>query len=298
VDGEFAIPRKPDTHITLNGRDAKIITASYDFGSQHLLYSTSEIFTHIKQDSRDVILVYAYEGEHGEFAIASTSGDIRTYGVEANVSSSFDHNVLQVNYIHPDGSTYVSAVSSKDGSEILLVVSGYRCALRWWAPQSSGGDKVLVSGPYLVRSAEIEGSRLSLTGDTDANTDIEIIVSDVISEVTWNGIHVMVTPTQHGTLTGQLPGPEEDVEIPDLEKAKWKYSPASPETANNFNDSNWVAADHQATSNPWQPMTLPVLYADDYGMQYIIEISCFKTVHTYTCLIVCRLSHWKHLVSR
>ncbi|KAI8578859.1 hypothetical protein K450DRAFT_156599, partial [Umbelopsis ramanniana AG] len=265
ADGEFAIPRKLDTHITLNGRDAKILTASYDFGSQHLLYSTSEIFTHIKQDSRDVILVYAYEGEHGEFAITSVSGDIQAYGVDANVSNSFDHNVLQVNYIHPEGSTYISTTPSEDGSEMLLIVSGYSSALRWWAPQSSGGETVLVSGPYLVRSAEIEGSQLVLMGDTDVTTDIEIIVSEVISEVTWNGIHVVVTPTQYGTLTGQLPGPEQDVEIPDLAQATWKYSPASPETANDFNDTNWVPADHQATNNPRQPMNLPVLYADDYG---------------------------------
>lgn len=270
IDGKFAIPRKPETHITLNGRDAKILTACYDFGSQHLLYSTSEIFTHIKQDSRDVILVYAYENEDGEFAITSESGDLRVYGADSTVSSTFNKNVLQINYNHPDGNTYISTASATDGNEILLIVAGYSSASRWWAPQTSEGQSVLVSGPYLVRSAGIEGGLLSLTGDTDFDTKIEIIVSQSVNEVTWNGVNVIVKPTQYGTLTGQLPGPEEDIKIPDMEKAIWKYSPASPETANDFNDSNWVAADHQTTSNPWQPITLPVLYADDYGMQCIM----------------------------
>jgi beta-galactosidase len=286
VDGKFAIPRKPGTHITLNGRDAKILTASYDFGSQHLLYSTSEIFTHIKQDSRDVILVYAYEKEDGEFAITSESGDIRVYGVDSTVSSTFEKNVLQVNYKHPDGSTYISTASAKDGSEILLIVAGYSSASRWWAPQSSRGQTVLVSGPYLVRSAEIKGGLLSLTGDTDVNTNIEIIVSDSVSEVTWNGVNVIVKPTQYGTLTGHLPGPEEDIEIPDLAKATWKYSPASPETANEFNDSNWVTADHQTTSNPWQPTSPPVLYADDYGMKCIVGLPFLK-LHIYSHMFNC-----------
>jgi len=39
----------------------------------------------------------------------------------------------------------------------------------------------------------------------------------------------------------------------------------SPETAPGFGDSSWTVADHMTTSNLTVPVTLPVLYADDYG---------------------------------
>jgi beta-galactosidase len=270
--GTFAIPRKTGTQLVLNGRDAKIITTSYDFGSQHLLYSTSEIFTHFQQDSRDVMLVYAYEGEDGEFAITSSSQKVQTYGQDASVSSSLAKNVLQINYKHPDGTIFISA-SGKQGKDLLLLVSGYASATKWWAPQTSKGQTVLVSGPYLVRSAEIQGSRLVLTGDTDAATDLEIVVPSAVHQITWNGVNVLVKATQYGTLTGKIAGPRQEIQIPDLTKAIWKYSPASPETSNNFDDSKWVVADHQTTKNPFPPKTLPVLYADDYGKEIFGKVS-------------------------
>lgn len=265
ANGTFAIPRKTGTQLVLNGRDAKIITTSYDFGSQHLLYSTSEIFTHLQQDSRDVMLVYAYEGEDGEFAITSPSQNVQAFGSASSVSSSLQNNVLQINYQHPNGTAFISA-SGKQGKQLLLIVSGYTSATKWWSPQTSTGQNILVSGPYLVRSAEIHGSRLALTGDTDTATSIEIVAPSAVHQVTWNGVNVLVKATKYGTLTGKIAGPSQDIKLPDLTKTSWKYSPASPETYNDFDDSQWVNADHQTTNNPFPPKTLPVLYADDYGM--------------------------------
>ncbi|KAI9286237.1 glycoside hydrolase superfamily, partial [Umbelopsis sp. AD052] len=263
-DGKFAVPRKSGTAITLNGRDAKIITASYDFGSQHLLYATSDIFTHTQQDARDVLLVYAYEGEDGEVAITSTANKVQAYGTSASVSSSLTKNVLQINYKYPHGSAFISAIG-KNGKELLLIVSGYDTAIKWWAPQTSKGETILISGPYLVRSAEINGKRLALTGDTDATTDLEVVVSSTVKQVTWNGVNVAVKSTKYGTLTGKISGPNKNIKLPDLTKSTWKYSPASPETTNDFDDSKWVAADHKTTTNPFPPASLPVLYSDDYG---------------------------------
>jgi hypothetical protein len=250
----------------LNGRDAKIITTSYDFGSQHLLYSTSEVFTHFSQDSQDVILVYAYEGEDGEFAITSSSDKITVNGTDASVTSALSGTTLQINYQHPNGTTYINA-AGQNGTDVLLVVAGYDAATKWWAPLTSSGQTVMVQGPYLVRSAEIQGSRLVLTGDTDATTSIEIVAPKGIKSVTWNGINVSVKRTSYGTLTGKISGPNANISLPDLTKATWKYSPASPETNTTFDDSKWVAANHMTTTNPvLTPTTLPVLYADDYGM--------------------------------
>jgi beta-galactosidase len=260
----LTIPRQTGTEIALNGRDAKILTANYDFGSQYLLYSTSEIFTHIQQDSRDVMLVYAYEGEDGEFAITSGSQKVKAYGVDSNVTSSLSNNVLQINYQHPNGTAAISC-SGNQGKELLLLVSGYSSAIKWWAPQTSKGETILVYGPYLVRSAEINGNHLTLTGDTDATTNIEIVVTSKVRHVTWNGVNVVVKSTSYGTLTAKIAGPQQNIQIPDLTKSVWKYSSASPETSNTFDDSQWLSADHMNTTSPFPPKTLPVLYADDYG---------------------------------
>ncbi|CAO3669777.1 unnamed protein product [Umbelopsis vinacea] len=264
ANGTLTIPRQTGTEIALNGRDAKILTANYDFGSQYLLYSTSEIFTHIQQDSRDVMLVYAYEGEDGEFAITSGSQNVKAYGVDSNVTSSLSNNVLQINYQHPNGTAAISC-SGNQGKELLLLVSGYSSAIKWWAPQTSKGETILVYGPYLVRSAEINGNHLTLTGDTDATTNIEIVVTSKVRHVTWNGVNVVVKSTSYGTLTAKIAGPQQNIQIPDLTKSVWKYSSASPETSSTFDDSQWLSADHMNTTSPFPPKTLPVLYADDYG---------------------------------
>lgn len=264
-NGTITIPQKAGTNLLLNGRDAKIITTSYDFESQHLMYSTSEIFTHFSQDTHDVILVYAYEGEDGEIAITSSSNKVTVNGSNASVTSALNGTTLQINYHHPNGTTYINAIGQK-GTDVLLVVAGYDAATKWWAPVTSSGKTLMIQGPYLVRSAEIQGSRLAFTGDTDSITSIEIVAPKEIRSVTWNGMNVSVKRTSYGTLTGKISGPAK-ISLPDLTKSIWKYSPASPETNATYDDSKWVAADHTTTNNPkLTPNTLPVLYADDYGM--------------------------------
>ncbi|KAG2179941.1 hypothetical protein INT43_003728 [Umbelopsis isabellina] len=266
-NGTITIPQKTGTNLLLDGRDAKIITTSYEFGSQHLLYSTSEIFTHFSQDSQDVMLVYAYEGEDGEFAITSSSDKISVNGTNAGVTSALNGTTLQINYQHPNGTTYINAAGQK-GKDVLLVVAGYDAATKWWAPVTSSGKTVMIQGPYLVRSAEIQGTRLAFTGDTESTTSIEIVASKEIRSVTWNGINISVKRTSYGTLTGKISGPVK-INLPDLTKSTWKYSPASPETNTTFDDSKWVNADHMTTNNPkLTPTTLPVLYADDYGYHF------------------------------
>ena len=50
----------------VNGRDFKILPAGYDLERQRLVYSTSEIYTHMRAGSSDVALLHGRRGESGE----------------------------------------------------------------------------------------------------------------------------------------------------------------------------------------------------------------------------------------
>ena len=265
TDGKFEIPRS--SKLILNGRDAKILTTDYAFNSQHLVYSTSEIFTHQDVGSHDVIVVYAYEKEEGEFAIKVKGDKPHVETDDDSVKSEVNDGILQLTYTHPNGTTpvYISGGADKD---LLVLVAGYDSALRWWAPyiDEKKGERALIHGPYLVRNAKKAESTIAFTGDIDETTDIQVVLPDDVESITWNGENVKLTKQdKHGIFTGTLEFKKPDITFTDLTKATWKYKPASPETDPEFDDSEWVTADHLSTNSTTPHDTWPILYADDYG---------------------------------
>ncbi|MGH1559189.1 hypothetical protein ACRAWD_18855 [Caulobacter segnis] len=56
-DGEYVVPSR------IKGQDSKMLMASYDLGGQRLVYSTSEIQTHLKWNDGDLALLYGRAGE-------------------------------------------------------------------------------------------------------------------------------------------------------------------------------------------------------------------------------------------
>ncbi|KAI7848004.1 glycoside hydrolase superfamily [Circinella umbellata] len=265
TDGKFEIPRS--SKLILNGRDAKILTTDYAFNSQHLVYSTSEIFTHQYVGSHDVIVVYAYEEEEGEFAIKIKGDKSHVETDDDSVKSETKDGILQLTYTHPNGTApvYISGGTEKD---LLVLIAGYDSALRWWAPyiEEKKGERVLIHGPYLVRSAKKDESTIAFTGDIDETTDIQVVLPDGIKSITWNGEKVKLKKQdKHGIYTGTLEFKNPDIKFTDLTEATWKYKAASPETDPEFDDSEWVTADHHSTNSTTPYDTLPILYADDYG---------------------------------
>lgn len=254
----------------LNGRDAKIIVADYDFESQYLVYSTSEIFTHQTTGSQDVVVVYAYEGEDGEFAIKAGK-DVQVNSTDSNVQSKVEDSILQINYQHPEGTIPIKVTFGDDSrKDLLILVSGYSAATRWWAPQVAGGqdkdtERVLIHGPYLVRKSELSGSTLHFYGDIDETTPVQVVAPDFVKKFRWNGNNLDLEKTSYGTWTGTISFEDPDIRITDLTQATWKYSPAYPESEADFDDSEWAAADHTTTNSITTPQTLPILFADDYG---------------------------------
>lgn len=60
-----------------------------------------------------------------------------------------------------------------------------------------------------------------------------------------------------------LAGPPRKLGLPKL--TRWRFRAETPERQPGYDDSGWRVADRQTTSNQMQPLTSPVLGADEYG---------------------------------
>jgi beta-galactosidase len=259
-DGTFKVPSAPGTAITLAGRDSKLLIADYNMAGQHLVYSTSELMTQALMGDRDVAVLYGRRGQPGETVLRyAAKPAVRV--LAGKVAASWDprRSVLRLNYTHGP----LARVDIRGGGRPrLLLLIGDDAAVRYiWRTVTSRGP-LLVSGPELTRTAAYQGSTLALTGDTVRPTALEVFAPPTVHLVAWNGAAVPVARTPSGSLAARLPGPA-PVTLPAL--ATWKMRAGAPETAPGFPDRTWTVADHMTTNNPTPPVTLPVLYADDYG---------------------------------
>lgn len=102
-------------------------------------------------------------------------------------------------------------------------------AYKFWFPELPTGkfipaiskDIVAVKGPYLVRSAKVDGRTLQLTGDLNATETVEVIAPSSIKNVKWNGHSVRVQRSKSGSLKGDLRFNKPRLELPDLTTLDW-----------------------------------------------------------------------------
>jgi len=162
----------------------------------------------------------------------------------------------------------------------MLIIADYHTATRFWMPTISGPNSdhseyvdiaattpLLVSGPYLVRNATIEGKTLSLWGDLDEDTTMTVLASTQINKVRWNGQSLPLSTTEWGALSARLAGPQVSVDLPDLGSLDWRYADSLPEISPSFDGSSLTPADHTNTTSKFPPYYGEpwILYADDYG---------------------------------
>jgi beta-galactosidase GanA len=266
-DGSYTIPQSGT--LRLNGQDAKTLVADYDVDGQHLVYSTSEIMTHLQYSNRSVLLLYGRDGETGETVLRYSSAPTVTVAGGAAVTSTYNAATgdLRLDYTH-SGITQVQ-VSGGGRPSLLLLLAGQATADTMWRQDTPAGP-VLERGPALVRTAAISGSTLALTGDTAAATTLEVWAPPGVTSVTWNGAAVATRITSVGSLatTTQLAGPAA-VTLPNLATATWRYAVESPEKAPGFDDSSWATASKTTTNSTTKPPAgQPVLTADDYGFHH------------------------------
>jgi beta-galactosidase GanA len=259
-----SVPQEPGTNITINGRDANLLIAGYAMDGQRLQYSTSELMTHARIGGRDVALFYGRPGEDGETVLRYAERP-RVLVLAGRVKSTWDagRRDLRLNYTHQGLARVVIRPSGGTPLELLLATDGV--AARFWRQDTDAGP-VLIRGPELARSASVAGRTLALTGDTTARTALEVWAPAGIESVTWNGRPTAMRPGADGaTIVGSLAGPA-PLTLPPLRH--WRFHRGSPEAQPGFDDSRWTLADHTTTNNPTPPVTLPVLYADDYGFHH------------------------------
>jgi beta-galactosidase GanA len=247
--------------LTLEGRDARLLVANYDFGGQQLVYSTSELMTQATIGGQDTALLYGPSGTDGETVLRYASQPtVKVLSGSVQTTWDASRGDLRLDYVH-QGLAEVQ-VTGGGATPLRLLIASSDVAQEFW-PESTAAGPVLVEGGYLVRTATTRGPVLALTGDTSQAGTITVWAPPGVHAVSWNGRLVPVTAGQDGSLTGTVAGPAA-VSLPAL--TGWRFSAEAPEAQPGFNDSSWTLADHPV-SNASSPST-PVLYASDYGYQH------------------------------
>jgi len=238
--------------LTVAAKDAKLILASYTLNGVRLVHTTSHLMT----STAKLTLLAGPTGDEGEIVL-SYPGQPQVTGTTASYDSSTGD--LLISYTH-SGLAAVT-VTPASGSPLTLLIADDNTAATIWCD----GD-VIVAGPALLRSAEIRGRELWLTGDTSAPTDILAWAPARVTGMRWNGRRVATKPGLAGALAASLGGPPQ-IMLPAL--ANWRYADENPESGPAFDDSAWTLA-AATTSNSITPVPSgqPVLFADDYGFHY------------------------------
>jgi beta-galactosidase GanA len=266
ADGSYVVPQQGT--LRLDGQDAKILLASYEMERQRLVYSTSELQTHLRIDDYDLALLYGRRNEEGETVLRfpkQPTVDI----VSGALSHRFDTKTgdLRLNYTH--GELLRVRISESGRAPLLLLIGAEDIAQTFWRQHTSAGA-VLERGPALVRSATLSGSRLELKGDTATASELEIWAPSRVKTITWNDTEIPVERTRLQSLlaTQSLDGASK-IELPDLGRSTWKVHRGSPEAERSFDDSEWRNADLARTNGPTKPPAgQPVLTMDDYGFHH------------------------------
>ncbi|KAI0747487.1 glycoside hydrolase superfamily [Fomes fomentarius] len=286
LHGQLSLPQTFGA-IELNGRQSKVLITDYSFGQRGaVLHTTASIFFAGTIGSRDVLFVSGDPDQSHEISlILSGRGGKRTTDAHVHFAptQSLSSSV--------DGATTVTfragiargLVTVWDSDEQLILFSDPVTAATFWSPpirsqtantipgletfwQFGTNTTVLVGGPYLVRNATLDRGTLALRGDLNASVPLTLIGPERVRSVTWNGKRVSVRDDGRGVLTGRLEqSPKvKEVKVPKL--SGWKYANSLPEIMADFDDSDWVVADHTSTN-----ITIGMAFGDGrvlYGCDY------------------------------
>jgi hypothetical protein len=151
---------------------------------------------------------------------------------------------------------------------VTIILADKSVALQTWAPRTGTNTLfdhytpnpsvpgVWVLGPHLVRTAKLDRGTLSLEGDLDKSTTIDIWGPSSIKKVTWNGKSIRASKNEqlkslHGNLTMDID--LNSIKTPVLSELTWKCQDSTPEINPDYDDSTWVVANKTSTARPQQP---------------------------------------------
>ena len=118
-----------------------------------------------------------------------------------------------------------------------------------------------------MRNATVSGDTLSLVGDFNATTDIEVIggAPDNMGALNINGQSTEFTQDKYGVATATVEF-NPNISVPSLSDLDWKYIDSLPEIQPGYDDSMWPEADLAETKNDKVRLLTPTsLFGSDYG---------------------------------
>ncbi|KAJ8075322.1 hypothetical protein PM082_019660 [Marasmius tenuissimus] len=194
------------TDVTLSGRESKTIVTDYAFGSNSTaLYSEAQIFFAGVIDGRDVLLLHGNSEQSHSFAIHLTGTPTPGVTSPGNPNIQFRDEPVSGNATIVEALPGVKGLATIYDSDTQLILYADSDTIdTFWAPAIAGegdfanfwsigtNESVLVGGPYLVRSAEIDGDQLALRGDLNVSAGasevlLTVVAPKSIREITWNG---------------------------------------------------------------------------------------------------------------
>ncbi|KAK7967543.1 beta-galactosidase extracellular, partial [Apiospora aurea] len=261
--GNITIPQSNHS-LTLNGRDSKVMVTDYDVQGTRLLYSTADIFTHqTLLNGKKVLIIYAGHNEFNELVAKKPSSSYKVVEGGQNISrfGSVSSELISLGW---STSTERAVVQAGDLTFYLL---DRPSAYKYWVTDVVGSQsKLIVNGPYLVRSAALDESELSIKADLSVSTPVEVIgAPSGVKAVRINGKDTPFEyPNQSLTMNATLSPPL--VELPNLASLSWRSVDSLPEIQASYNDTAWTVADQPYTNNTYFPLRATVTaYAADYG---------------------------------
>lgn len=266
-DGTYKLPQAGS--LRLVGQDARMMLASYALERQHLVYSTSDLQTHLQQGNRDIAIFTGRPGEDGETVLRYTQKP-KVEILAGAVTTVYDKKTgdLRLNY-KQDGLIRLR-ISGGGKPDLLLFLGDDAAGQQFWQQETPEGAVLQKTGA-LIREAEFKGTTLALTGDTWADSPIEIWSPKAFTALTFNDQALTFTANKDGSFTtAPAPGPDA-VTVPDLMQIEWLRRADSPEARPDFDDTDWRKADlttTTATKNTAPPAGEPVLDMSQYGFHH------------------------------
>lgn len=220
-------------------------------------------------------MLHLDESQVGEFAFKepTTNLTFETFGNTTVTSSSISNATQTFTYTQAAGQTVLQFSNG-----VLVYLLDLPSAWKFWAPPTTSNpavgpdEQIFVLGSYLVRNASTADGIVTISGDNDNTTNIEVYTGDPqITSIIWNGITLETATTPYGSLTAIIPGTENrTIVLPAL--MNWVSNDSLPEINPLFDDSQWTVCNKSTTLSPVAPLTLPVLFSSDYGFYQGIKV--------------------------
>ncbi|WP_371173867.1 beta-galactosidase [Buchananella felis] len=239
------IPQKAGTFLTLNGRDAVLVTADLKLGEHKLYYSTSQLFVNQDMGDQQLLVLVGKDGQAGEVVLA--------YDAEPTVSGTVDKDwnatrkELRLNFNHGTAPQEFKVTAANGKPLVIRVIDRETAADAWLLHGVSGttNKPIYLEGAYLARSVKFDGANAAIWGSADKAQDMHVVLPQGVTAATWNGEPLQVA---NGVATGRAAAPVEFT-APTLQ---WVKAEETPEAAADFDDASWRAVDKTTTVNRWQ----------------------------------------------